>query len=532
MLTSSTDRVAGHLTAAWPNGVAESIGLAKSGPSPESNTGPCTSYMYIVQGHVHRTCLPGKGITSTDNVRMKKYGESFEFKCVNCSSNTPGDSHTRNSSSQPSSSGHMHTRNSSSQPSSSGHMHTRNSSSQPSSSGHIQTRDSASQPSTFSHIPIRNSASQPSTSGPITTRISGSQPSTSGLITTRISASQTSSSGHITTKITTSREASSAFVQRTTIQLSSTPNADSAFKTIERGKVPPPRITSDSDSSRNEAPAKRRFEEPVSENAVFSAEFSSHFEEPVRENTVFSAEFSSHFEEPVRENAVFSAEHRSRFEEPVRENAVFSAELSSRFEEPVPVREDSYQFNGMIQAASDDEDWEDMDIDPLSPPPKWIVLEKALRKNSKALFDSKGHKYGIKRKSLDGKKITWRCTVRWEKENCPGIVKEENGVYRETIKHTCQKKKDVHVKARVYSKCKEEIRKNRHAVPRKVSEPALLEEYLDDEEAELPKLSNLNRALYKIKEATRPANPADLHFDMKRYVQAIPKPFFERRHKS
>jgi hypothetical protein len=191
-------------------------------------------------------------------------------------------------------------------------------------------------------------------------------------------------------------------VQRTTIQLSSTPNADSAFKTIElqppsspspieeeneeqlsmafsiqydvvssieqdsfqfrRGKVPPPRITSDSDSSRNEAPSKRRFEETVSENAVFSAEFSSQFEEPVRENAVFSTEFSSHFEEPVRENAVFSAE------------------LSSRFEEPVPVREDSYQFNGMIQAASDDEDWEDMDIDPLSPPPKWIVLEKALRK--------------------------------------------------------------------------------------------------------------------------------------------------------
>jgi hypothetical protein len=209
-------------------------------------------------------------------------------------------------------------------------------------------------------------------------------------------------------------------VQRTTIQLSSTPNADSAFKTIElqppsspspieeeneeqlsmafsiqydvvssieqdsfqfrRGKVPPPRITSDSDSSRNEAPSKRRFEEPVRENAVFSAEFSSHFEEPVRENAVFSAEFSSHFEEPVRENAVFSAEISSHLEEPVRENAVFSDELSSRFEEPVPVREDSYQFNGMIQAASDDEDWEDMDIDPLSPPPKWIVLEKALRK--------------------------------------------------------------------------------------------------------------------------------------------------------
>jgi hypothetical protein len=26
--------------------------------------------------------------SSTDYVRMKKYGESFEFKCVNCSSNT------------------------------------------------------------------------------------------------------------------------------------------------------------------------------------------------------------------------------------------------------------------------------------------------------------------------------------------------------------------------------------------------------------------------------------------------------------
>ena len=31
MLTCSTDRVAGHLTTAWPNGVAESHGLAKSG---------------------------------------------------------------------------------------------------------------------------------------------------------------------------------------------------------------------------------------------------------------------------------------------------------------------------------------------------------------------------------------------------------------------------------------------------------------------------------------------------------------------
>ena len=31
MLTCSTDRMAGHLTTAWPNGVAESLGLAKSG---------------------------------------------------------------------------------------------------------------------------------------------------------------------------------------------------------------------------------------------------------------------------------------------------------------------------------------------------------------------------------------------------------------------------------------------------------------------------------------------------------------------
>ena len=31
MLTCSTDRVAGHLTTAWPNGVAESLGLAKFG---------------------------------------------------------------------------------------------------------------------------------------------------------------------------------------------------------------------------------------------------------------------------------------------------------------------------------------------------------------------------------------------------------------------------------------------------------------------------------------------------------------------
>ncbi len=33
-------------------------------------------------------CYGITGITSTDYVRMKKYGESFEFKCVNCSSNT------------------------------------------------------------------------------------------------------------------------------------------------------------------------------------------------------------------------------------------------------------------------------------------------------------------------------------------------------------------------------------------------------------------------------------------------------------
>ena len=54
---------------------------------------------------------------------------------------------------------------------------------------------------------------------------------------------------------------------------------------FRRGKVTPPRITSDSDSSRNEAPSMRRFEEPVSENAVFSAEFSSHFEEPAKWST-------------------------------------------------------------------------------------------------------------------------------------------------------------------------------------------------------------------------------------------------------
>jgi hypothetical protein len=150
-------------------------------------------WCYILFNSIIKNVL--LGITSTDYVRMKKYGESFEFKCVNCSSNTVlyflheisfyfVHIYNKHFCSQP---GDSHTRNSSSQPSNSGHMHTRNSSSQPSSSGHIQTRDSA---------------SQPSTSGPITTRISGSQPSTSGLITTRISASQTSSSGHITTKIT------------------------------------------------------------------------------------------------------------------------------------------------------------------------------------------------------------------------------------------------------------------------------------------------------------------------------------------
>jgi hypothetical protein len=150
-------------------------------------------WCYILFNSIIKNVL--LGITSTDYVRMKKYGESFEFKCVNCSSNTVlyflheisfyfVHIYNKHFCSQP---GDSHTRNSSSQPSNSGHMHTRNSSSQPSSSGHIQTRDSA---------------SQPSSSGHITTRISGSQPSTSGLITTRISASQTSSSGHITTKIT------------------------------------------------------------------------------------------------------------------------------------------------------------------------------------------------------------------------------------------------------------------------------------------------------------------------------------------
>ena len=32
---------------------------------------------------VHRTCLP-ENLTSTDYVRMKKYKEAFEFKCVKC----------------------------------------------------------------------------------------------------------------------------------------------------------------------------------------------------------------------------------------------------------------------------------------------------------------------------------------------------------------------------------------------------------------------------------------------------------------
>jgi hypothetical protein len=32
---------------------------------------------------VHRTCVP-ENLTSTDYVRMKKYKEAFEFKCVKC----------------------------------------------------------------------------------------------------------------------------------------------------------------------------------------------------------------------------------------------------------------------------------------------------------------------------------------------------------------------------------------------------------------------------------------------------------------
>ncbi|EFX63645.1 hypothetical protein DAPPUDRAFT_335234 [Daphnia pulex] len=76
--------------------------------------------------------------------------------------------------------------------------------------------------------------------GQITTRITASHPSSTALTTTDITASLPSHAStarpntlQTTLAIVTSREASSALVQRTTIQLSSTPNADSAFKTIE-----------------------------------------------------------------------------------------------------------------------------------------------------------------------------------------------------------------------------------------------------------------------------------------------------------
>ncbi|EFX69176.1 hypothetical protein DAPPUDRAFT_113900 [Daphnia pulex] len=225
--------------------------------------------------------------------------------------------------------------------------------------------------------------------------------------------------------------------------MSSTPNADSAFRTIE---LPSPPCSSEIIS-----PIEEENEEPDANNVNIQSSMS------------FTLQYNSSHQ-PNSPVAKISRIH-----------------LNSKGRK-------------MFQVASDNEERED--VEPLSPPPKWIVLEKALR-----------NQLG------EGKQ--------------PGIFKvRENGVNRENVKHTCQRKKDVHAKARVYSKCKEEIRKNRHAEPWKVSERALLEEYLDDEEAELPRLSNLNRTLYKIKEATRPANQTDLHLDMNRYVQAMPKRFF------
>ncbi|XP_046654377.1 uncharacterized protein LOC124346476 [Daphnia pulicaria] len=41
----------------------------------------CNSCLF----YVHRTCLPGKGISSTEYVRLKKKKEAFHFKCNPCS---------------------------------------------------------------------------------------------------------------------------------------------------------------------------------------------------------------------------------------------------------------------------------------------------------------------------------------------------------------------------------------------------------------------------------------------------------------
>ncbi|XP_046448843.1 uncharacterized protein LOC124197435 [Daphnia pulex] len=41
----------------------------------------CNSCLF----YVHRTCLPGKGTSSTEYVRLKKQKEAFHFKCNPCS---------------------------------------------------------------------------------------------------------------------------------------------------------------------------------------------------------------------------------------------------------------------------------------------------------------------------------------------------------------------------------------------------------------------------------------------------------------
>jgi hypothetical protein len=131
-----------------------------------------------------------------------------------------------------------------------------------------------------------------------------------------------------------------------------------------------------------------------------------------------------------------------------------------------------------------------------------------------ALFDGRGHSFGIKATYKRTGSVSWRCTCRAPPNPCKATVLQKGDVFIfGKHKHTCKKKKDKSLEAEIVSKGKAEIRQNIFATARQVVEPIFTAAFNIDPERNLPVLKHVQRTINRVKEKNYQKNPLNLHFD-------------------
>lgn len=141
------------------------------------------------------------------------------------------------------------------------------------------------------------------------------------------------------------------------------------------------------------------------------------------------------------------------------------------------------------------------------------------------MVDGLGHNHTVKNTRKTDNVVVWRCTSRKPNNECSGKVWQSGTNFTLREPHTCDTKKDVHVKLEIVSKAKTLGLASKFVSATAIVEPLLKDKFEQDENFDLPNPSNIARVVNRIREKNRPKNPIDLGFTLK--LDNIPVDFYK-----